>query len=103
MLLFLIAIVTVSLGSGATLAQTVGGSSPSAAVSASSQSPTRAQARQLTHEGAVTDCMRMWDSGTHMTKQAWLRTCKRVETRLDTINIDAVMPNAKATPRKLVR
>ena len=63
----------------------------------------RPQARQLTHDGAVADCMRMWDSGTHMTKQAWLRTCKRVETRLDKLNIDAVVPDAKTTPRNLVR
>ncbi len=24
----------------------------------------------------MTDCMAIWDKGTHMTKQQWRRTCK---------------------------
>jgi hypothetical protein len=68
-----------------------------------SQPPSRPRARQLTHDSAIADCMQMWDFGTHMTKQAWLRTCKRVETRLDTLNVDAVMPNAKAASQKQLR
>ena len=37
----------------------------------------------------------MWDAGTHMTRQAWSHTCKRVQTRLDNLNLDAIMPNSK--------
>jgi hypothetical protein len=59
------------------------------------QHPSRLQSRQHTHDSAVDDCMQMWDAGTHMTKQTWLRTCKRVETRLDTLSVDAVMPKVR--------
>lgn len=69
-------------------------------ISPQRQSPNRPQSRQDAHDSAVADCMQMWDFGTHMTKQAWLRTCKRIETRLDKLNVDAVMPNAKTTSQK---
>jgi len=39
--------------------------------------------------------MQMWDSGTHMTKQEWLRSCKRVQTRLDSLDVEAIMPKTK--------
>lgn len=54
MRLLLIAILTVSLGGGATFAQTSTRTSPSL-------SPLRL------HDSAVVDCVQMWDSGTHMT------------------------------------
>jgi hypothetical protein len=31
----------------------------------------------------VTDCMKLWDAGTHMSKADWARTCRRVQGRLD--------------------
>ena len=31
----------------------------------------------------VADCMRLWDSGTHMSKGDWARTCRRVQNRLN--------------------
>ena len=31
----------------------------------------------------VSDCMRIWDAGTHMSKADWARTCRRVQGRLD--------------------
>ena len=148
MRLFLIAIVTFSLGAGATLAQTgIGGSSPSGAapgpppgspasltnadvlqplrllpgvasrttspipsattagatpptgISPQRQSSSRPQSRQNTYDIAVADCMQMWDSGTHMTKQEWSRSCKRVQTRLDNLNVDAIMAKPKTQVR----
>ena len=54
------------------------------------------QSRQKVHDRDVADCMQMWDSGTHMTKQQWASTCKRVQTRLDDLNIEATMPKTKA-------
>ena len=33
------------------------------------------------------DCMRLWDQGTHMTKQEWSRTCRRVQGRLNQVQI----------------
>ena len=62
--------------------------------------PNRPQSREEAHDSAVADCMRMWDFGTHMTKQAWLRTCKRIETRLDNLNVDVVKPSAETTSQK---
>jgi hypothetical protein len=35
---------------------------------------------------AVADCERIWDPGTHMTKQEWSRTCRRVQTRLQRLD-----------------
>jgi hypothetical protein len=52
------------------------------------------------HDAAVADCVKMWDAGTHMTRQAWSHTCKRVQTRLDNLNLDAIMPNSKPTSAK---
>jgi hypothetical protein len=31
----------------------------------------------------VSDCMKIWDAGTHMSKADWARTCRRVQGRLD--------------------
>jgi len=39
------------------------------------------------HAAAVADCQRMWDSGTHMTRQEWSRTCRRVQDRLQQLQI----------------
>ena len=52
------------------------------------------QSRQKIHDRDVADCLQMWDSGTHMTKPEWANTCKRVQTRLDNLNVD-VMPKTK--------
>ena len=32
-----------------------------------------------------TDCMKLWDAGTHMTKQEWSATCRRVQSRLNQV------------------
>jgi hypothetical protein len=34
------------------------------------------------HDAAVASCVSMWDGATHMTKQQWLRACRRVQERL---------------------
>jgi hypothetical protein len=116
MRLLLIAIMTFSLGAGATFAQTPQGDpasgrradvtpSPSAATFDATGTlpqrltPNRAQSRQNVHDNAVADCMQMWDSGTHMTKQAWLHTCKRIETRLDNLNVESLMPRRSPLPK----
>jgi hypothetical protein len=38
-------------------------------------------------EQAVADCEGFWDRGTHMTKQEWSRTCRRVQGRLERLNV----------------
>jgi hypothetical protein len=47
----------------------------------------------------VADCVQMWDSGTHMTKQEWVRTCKRVQSRLDSLKLDGLIPETNRTER----
>lgn len=39
------------------------------------------------HESAVVSCERMWDRGTHMTKKEWLQTCRRVQNRLQQLEV----------------
>ena len=36
---------------------------------------------------AVADCERMWDRGTHMSRKEWSQTCRRVQTRLQSLKI----------------
>ena len=116
MRLHLAIVVTLSLGCGATSAQADPVSPPATPVTLTKAdlSPLRLlpsaptivvsphretgipQSRQKDHDRDVADCMQMWDSGTHMTKQQWAGTCKRVQTRLDDLNIDMTMPKTKA-------
>ncbi len=48
--------------------------------------PTVESARQK-HDAAVGNCMKLWDSATHMTKQQWRRTCHRVQDRLRQLSL----------------
>ena len=63
------------------------------------QPSSRPKSRQKAYDRAVADCMQMWDSGTHMTKQEWSRSCKRVQTRLDNLNVEAIMHETKTQVR----
>jgi hypothetical protein len=50
-----------------------------------------------------TDCVKLWDSGTHMSKQAWARTCRRIENRLQNLqveNLDVDSMGAKARKKR---
>jgi hypothetical protein len=38
-------------------------------------------------EAAVADCERMWDRGTHMTKKEWSQTCRRVQNRIQQLEL----------------
>jgi hypothetical protein len=45
-----------------------------------------------TRKSAVDDskaeCIKMWDAGTHMTKQEWANTCARIQTRLENLRVE---------------
>ena len=43
--------------------------------------------KQSTHATDITDCERMWDRGTHMTKRDWSQTCRRVQNRLQQLEL----------------
>ena len=49
---------------------------------ASAQFPSNKAAEKSAHESGVANCVQMWDRGTHMTEHQWLRTCRRVQDRL---------------------
>ena len=106
MRLLVISIVFFWLGAAAAPAQTVPppaspasltalrlpSASPPVGMSSHRQPPAPPQSREKQHDSDVADCMQMRDPGTHMTKQAWARTCKRVQSRLDNLKIDALTP-----------
>jgi len=54
------------------------GAAPSSAEAASKRSAI---------EAAVADCERMWDRGTHMTKKEWSQTCRRVQNRIQQLEL----------------
>jgi hypothetical protein len=61
----------------------VGKVAPSAA-----KVPAKPSANQAAIRGqAVADCEGFWDRGTHMTKQEWSRTCRRVQSRLERLDV----------------
>jgi len=43
---------------------------------------------------AIADCLQLWDKGTHMTKQEWATTCRRVQARIDNAKVDSIVPRA---------
>jgi hypothetical protein len=45
--------------------------------------PEQKRSREL----AVANCESMWDRGTHMTKRDWSRTCRRVQNRLQSLDV----------------
>jgi hypothetical protein len=73
-----ISLLPVLVASGA-LAQVPTPAAPVAAGKTPLQVPTR---------DSVEDCMRLWDAGTHVSKQEWARTCQRIQTRLNGLKID---------------
>jgi hypothetical protein len=38
----------------------------------------------------IGDCFKMWDPGTHMTKEEWARACNRQQKRLESLDAAAV-------------
>lgn len=51
-------------------------------------------------DNAIQECLRLWDKATHMTKQEWARTCKRVQSRLDNLKVDNAMDITKGARKK---
>jgi hypothetical protein len=55
--------------------------------------PPQPPAKKFVETDALADCLKLWDAGTHMTKQEWARTCKRVQTRLDSVKAENIQPD----------
>jgi hypothetical protein len=104
MRIVVIAFLSLVLSAGAVLAQagtsTPGASSPAAAP-ASPKSPAgdNKSAKARAKEN-IADCMRLWDAATHMTKQQWARTCERIQTRLENLNIESLEPTGTGLRKK---
>jgi hypothetical protein len=86
--------VALVLSAGAALAQT-GSITPVPAPSAAAPAkpaPIAVTPAARTGKSAVAEakaeCMRMWDSGTHMSRREWSNTCDRIQTRLDNLKIE---------------
>jgi hypothetical protein len=85
------------LGAGAVLARTgstaTGQAAPAPGAAASTKpAPTALGKAASTGKSAVAnsiaECMQLWDAGTHMSKQEWSSTCKRIQTRLENLKIE---------------
>jgi hypothetical protein len=72
----------VCLGAGVAFAEVVAPRPPRAAPSSA-----EAVSKRSALEAAVADCERMWDLGTHMTKKECSRTCRRVQNRIEQLEL----------------
>jgi hypothetical protein len=77
----ILAAAVLCLGTAPAFAEVVPVSHPAADPRASVVQPTA----QSAHEAAIMDCERMWDR--HMTRQSWAQTCRRVQNRLQQIEL----------------
>lgn len=44
-------------------------------------------AKKAEEDRALADCERHWDPGTHMTRQLWAQTCRRVQERFRQLDL----------------
>jgi len=86
-----VVILSLGLGAGSVLAQ---GASPPPATGAEIKS-VKARAKEN-----IAECVKMWDAGTHMTKQQWARTCERIQSRLESLSIENLEPMGTALRKK---
>ena len=49
---------------------------------------------------SLTECMGLWDAGTHMTKGQWREACTRVQNRLNNLEVIAEETGTKKTNKK---
>ena len=72
---------------GAALAQ----AAPAPSAPTSGETATSIEvSKQKAHAAAIANCEAMWDRGTHMTRNDWSRACRRVQDRLQQLEIRKV-------------
>jgi cytochrome c5 len=85
------------LSAGAVLAQTGSMTTSPAATAPSTAAPANpgpavagkaARTGKSAVDDSIAECMGLWDAGTHMSKQEWSSTCKRIQTRLENLKIE---------------
>jgi hypothetical protein len=76
------------LSAGAVAAQTatIAPAPPASARPAAPDTATRTSKSAI--EDGKAECIKMWDAGTHMTKQEWANTCARIQTRLENLRVE---------------
>ena len=75
------ALLSLSLCTGAALAQT------GCPVVPSATPPSVESGKEKAYAAAIASCEGMWDRGTHMTRKEWSRTCQRVQNRLQQMEL----------------
>jgi hypothetical protein len=91
---------TLALGAGSVLAQQTGSITPAPAAPRTEPpvpakpkpAPLDKQAAKRVRAEGIAECMRLWDTKTHMSRQEWARTCERVQTRLENLRIENLDP-----------
>ena len=79
-----VAFLILVLSAGSALAQ----AGPAASAPSSDATLASVEAgMQKAHAAAVADCEAMWDGATHMTRKEWSRTCRRVQLRLQQLEL----------------
>jgi hypothetical protein len=74
-------LLSLSLCVGAALAQTGPPMVPSATL------PSDESGKEKAYAAAIANCEGMWDRRTHMTRKEWSRTCRRVQNRLQQMEL----------------
>ena len=76
------------LSAGAVAAQsgTIAPAPPASTRPATPETTTRTSKSAL--EDSKAECIKMWDAGTHMTKQEWANTCARIQIRLESLRVE---------------
>lgn len=106
MRILIVASLALAASAGATLAQATSvppapTGKPGVAASAKPVTPAEAaRAAKVAADEVMAECMRLWDKGTHMTKQEWSRTCQRIQTRLDNLKIENLDLTGLGMPKK---
>jgi hypothetical protein len=85
---FLIVVASLALLAGGSPAPAQTDTQSKSAPGASTSSISTPAQATASPNSAMADCMHLWDKGTHMTKEQWARTCKRIQTRLDNLKIE---------------
>jgi hypothetical protein len=80
----IIAFLILASSAGAALAQ----AAPAPIAQAAAATATSVEmAKQKAYAAAVASCEAMWDRGTHMTPNDWSRACRRVQNRLQDLEL----------------
>src|SRR5262245_4683067 len=73
-------------GADPNLPATASGGRPQAGGANSSEQSTRTGKNPINERYA--DCVKLWGQGTHMSKAEWSRTCRRIENRIESLQVD---------------